>query len=507
VRHFNELAARELSTLAGRNLAFSPDGRWLAFTEGSVLYKISVESGQQSTVAASTMQGAVYGLAWKGADSIYLGGFSGLWAVPAGGGTVTLVRQDSTRPRVGQRWPVILPGAKHVVFAGSNSSSEIPRLSVMSLGTGTVAEFDIQAAVPLGMLGEQLVYVSPAGGLMAVRFDLEAGRPIGEPVQTDEGVLVDPTGGAKASLSESGTLAYLRGRAQLQPVLIVSDVATPMAIGHEPGIFSYPRLSPDGSRMAITAFSGNATDVWIRDIAGNTFTKLTVEGSSYRPEWSADGRYVIFISTRDGKAGVWRRLADGSGPAELVYQPELEPFEAILSPDSKWLIFRTAPGGKYSRDIFAVPLTGERTVRPLVTGPWSETLMRLSPDGKWLAYQSNESNRTEVYVRPFPGNGARITVSDNGGTEAVWARNGRALFYRGPTGEIIKVDVSTGARFSIGQRRVVLTGSYMIDASHASYDVAPDGRFLMLRRAGAEAQTIVVHNWGRELREKTAPKR
>jgi len=506
VRHFNELAAREISTSAGRNLTFSPDGHWLAFTEGSALYKVSVESGQQSAVTASTPQGLVYGIAWKGADSIYLGGFSGLWVVPAGGGTVAPVRQDSTRKRVGQRWPVILPGGKLLVFAGSNSSAETPRLSVMSLGTGTVTEFDVQAAVPLGMLGEQLIYVSPAGGLMAVRFDLGAARPIGEPTQVDEGVLVDPTGGAKASLSESGTLAYLRGRAQLQPMLIAAT-GTPTPIGEEPGIYSYPRLSPDGTLMAITAFSGSATDVWIRDLARNTFTRLTVEGTNSRPEWSPDGRHVLFISSRDGKAGIWRRLADASGPAELVYQPEVEPFEAILSPDSKWLIFRTAPGSKYSRDILAVPLTSERTVKPLVMGPMSETMMRLSPDGKWLAYQSNESGRTEVYVRPFPENGARITVSDNGATEAVWARNGRALFYRGPTGEVIKVDVTTGARFSIGQRRIVLTGNYITDASHASYDVAPDGRFLMLKRAGAEAQTIVVHNWGRELREKTAPKR
>jgi serine/threonine-protein kinase len=507
IRRVDELSAREITSAVGRNLTFSPDGHWLAFTEGSALYKVSVESGQQSTVSTATPQGLVYGVTWKGMDSIYLGGFSGLWAVPAGGGTVTPVRQDSTRKRVGQRWPLVLPGGKLLAFAGSNSSAEIPRLSVMTLGDGRVTEFEIQAVAPLGMLGDQLVYVSPTGGLMAVRFDLGSGRPTGEPTQVDDGVLVDPTGGAKAGLSESGTLAYLRGRAQLQPVLVGSSEATPTPIGQEPGIYSYPRLSPDGGLMAITAFSGNATDIWIRDVARNTFTRLTVEGTNSRPEWSTDGRYVIFISSRDGKAGIWRRLADASGPAELVYQPEVEPFEAIMSPDSKWLIFRTAPGAKYSRDILAVPLTGERTVKPLVTGPMSETMMRLSPDGKWLAYQSNESGRTEVYVRPFPESGARITVSDNGATEAVWARNGRALFYRGPIGEVLKVDVTTGARFSIGKRRTVLTGNYITDASHASYDVAPDGRFLMLKRAGAEAQTIVVHNWGRELREKTAPKR
>jgi serine/threonine-protein kinase len=150
-----------------------------------------------------------------------------------------------------------------------------------------------------------------------------------------------------------------------------------------------------------------------------------------------------------------------------------------------------------------VPLTGERTVTPLVTGPNTESLPRISPDGKWLVYQSNETGRFEIYVRPFPANGPRTPVSDNGGTEPLWGRSGRSLYYRGPNGEIVEVVVTTGASFSIGARKVVLTGDYLTDSSHPNYDIAPDGRFLMLKRAGAEAQTVVVHNWGRELREKT----
>ena len=164
---------------------------------------------------------------------------------------------------------------------------------------------------------------------------------------------------------------------------------------------------------------------------------------------------------------------------------------------------RTGPGSAYSRDILLVPITGDKQVTPFVTGPFSELMPRVSPDGQWLAYVSNESGRFEVYVRPFPENGAPLQVSDAGGSEPIWGKNGRSLYYRRPAGDVAVADVTTGASFSIGQRRVAVTGEYLTDSSHPNYDVAPDGRLLMLKRAGAESRTVVVHNWGRELREKT----
>ena len=257
----------------------------------------------------------------------------------------------------------------------------------------------------------------------------------------------------------------------------------------------------------MSVFGSNATDVWIYNIARNTFTRLTSEGANFRPEWSADGKDVIFLSVRAGKTGIYRQPADGSGAAQLMYQPELEPFEAVVSPDNKWLVFRTAPGATHSRDILGVPLIGNAVVgnppiREFVSGAETENMPSFSPDGKWLMYQSNESGRFEIYVRPFPESGARIQVSDNGGTEPIWGHSGQSLYYRDALGQIVEVVVNTQGGFSIGARRQVLTGDYLTDASHPNYDVAPDGKFLMLKRAGAESKTIVIHNWGRELREK-----
>ena len=509
IRHVNEIAAREIgdANIAGRNLAFSPDGRWLAFTEGNVLRKISVDGGQATTLGP-TGGTVAYGVAWSPSDTIYIGGFSGLWKVAATGGSPRLVTDaDSGKARVGRRWPYLLPDGKALVFASANSSVADQKLGVIDVASGKAVELENILAMPLGLIDGQLVYVTPTGALMAVRFDQAARKVIGQPVQMDDGILSDPTAGVKAALSASGTLAYLKGRAQFQPVLARAGGSAVDPLINEPGTYSTPRYSPDGQRVAIAVFGSTGSDIWIYDIPRNTFTRLTNDMKSIRPEWSADGRWIIYLSNSDTKATIRRQPADGSGPSELLYQPEQEPYEALVSPDNQWLIYRTAPGEKYPRDILAVRLTGDRTVMPIVTGPNTESLPRLSPDGKWLTYQSNESGRFDIYVRPFPGNGARVQVSDLGGTEPIWGRDGRSLYYRGPLGEVVHVDVTTGASFSIGARKVARTGDYLTDSSHPNWDVAPDGRFLLLKRAGAESPMVIVHNWGRELREKTGPRR
>ena len=284
-----------------------------------------------------------------------------------------------------------------------------------------------------------------------------------------------------------------------------SDARTPLI--DEPRVYTSPRFSPDGQRVAVTVFSPASTDVWSYDMGRRTMARITTTGVNTRPEWTPDGKAVVFLSRRDGRTGIWRQAADGSGSAELLYQPKQEPFEALLSMDQQWIVYRTAPGLEYSRDILAVPFaapsSGERVVKELATGPNTESLPRFSPDGKWLAYQTNESGRFEIVVRPFPDDAARIPVTANGGTEPIWGRDGKSLYYRGPVDEIIKIAVTTGASFSIGATTTIARGEYLLDTSHQSWDVAPDGRLLLLKRAGAPSQLIVVHNWVRELRERT----
>ena len=188
--------------------------------------------------------------------------------------------------------------------------------------------------------------------------------------------------------------------------------------------------------------------------------------------------------------------------ADTLYVADAEVNEALLSPDERWLVMRTAPGPTYPRDIYAVDLKGDRKFQPMATGPSSEIMPRLSPDGKWLGFQSDQSGRAEIYVRPFPGEGARVQISNSGGSEPMWDRTGRTLYYRAPDG-ITAVTLTPGAELTVGARKLVLPTTDPADPTHQSYDVAPDGvHSLMLRRAGGEAKAIVVHNWRRELREK-----
>jgi len=509
IRRTSELAPRSLTdgnnvTVAGRNLAFSPDGHWLAFTEGNELKKVSVEGGQVANVKALGIA-VPYGLAWIGNDTIVAGSYQGMEAVSLSTGSSTMIGlKDSTSVRIGERWPVAVPGGRYIAFTLANTPAEAQRLAILDTRTRTVVAHDVPAAVPLGFLDGQLVYVSTSGTIMAVPFDVETRKPAGESIPLEDGVVFDPTGGTKAALSASGTLLYLKGRAEYQPVLVSPTSGVPTPLLSELHLYANPRFSPDGNRVAITVSNPRSSDIWIYDIPRNTFTQLTTEGANVRPEWTPDGKRVVFRSEQSGKVGIWWRPADASTPAEALYDPPYEPFEAIVSPDSKWLIYRTAPGSVYSRDILAVPMQGERKMLPLVVSPATEQQPRLSPDGKWLSYQSNETGRFEIYVRPFPENGARVRVSTEAATEPLWNRAGTALYYRDGLGQIVEVKVTTGAGLSIGAHRVVVSGDYLTDASHASYDVGPDGRFLLLKRAGADAQTIVVHNWGRELREKTA---
>jgi Tol biopolymer transport system component len=267
--------------------------------------------------------------------------------------------------------------------------------------------------------------------------------------------------------------------------------------------FRNPRFSPDGRTVAVGVAEAKGSTIWLYDLAGRTFTKLSDDGAF--AEWSGDGKHVLFRADRDGKTAVWWQLADGSTKAELLYQPEDVFNEAILSPDGKWLIYRTGPG-THNRDIYAVPLDGDRKPVLLVGGPAQESHPRLSPDGKWMAYQSNETSRFEIYVRPFPNNGPRVQISNQGGSEPIWARSGNAIVYRTPGGGVESAAVTRGALITLGERRELLPPSdFLNDVTHASYDLWPDGNgFLMVKPAGADARPILVHNWGRSLREKLA---
>jgi serine/threonine-protein kinase len=248
----------------------------------------------------------------------------------------------------------------------------------------------------------------------------------GDPVQLESSIGVASTGAALASLSANGSLWFVSGQAT--GYLVRTAPGKPdVRLLDEPHAFRSPRFSPDGRRIAVEVTDAKGSTIWLYDLTNGTFSPLAKGGTF--PEWSGDGKRILVRSVHDDKFSVSWQPADGSGNTELLYQPDEAFNEAILSSDSKWLVYRTAPG-LHNRDIFAVPLDGDRKPVLLVGGPSQESHPRFSPDGKWLAYQSNESGRFEIYVRPFPNNGPRVQVSNQGGAEPIWSRSGNTIFYR-----------------------------------------------------------------------------
>jgi eukaryotic-like serine/threonine-protein kinase len=501
IRRTEELGARQLTSSVVGQPVFSPDGRSIAYGEGNQISKASVDGGS-NVVLTNVPMTNVRGMYWMETDTILIGSDLGILALPGKGGTPRRVPGvDTTGPAV---FPVAMPGGKTIAYTIGPTAAAW-RVAVTSLSSHRTTVLETRAAMVLGMREGHLLYVTSAGELDAVPFDPEQQRVTGDPVQLERNIRVTSTGAVLASLSANGSLWYVSG--QSVGHLVRTATGRPETrLLDEQRAFRSPRFSPDGRKIAVEVTATAGSDIWLYDFANGTFTPLTTDGTNnVGAEWSGDGKRVLYRSTRSGKQAVWWQPADGSTKAELLYQPD-EPFnEAIMSPDGKWLVYRTPPG-LHQRDIYAVPLEGDRKPILLVGGPAQESHPRVSPNGKWLAYQSDESGRFEIYVRPFPDEGARVQVSNQGGAEPIWARSGNAIFYRTLTGGVESAAVTAGPTFEPGQRRALLPpADYLTDITHASYDVWPDGGgFLMVKPVGADARPVLVHNWGRTLHEKLA---
>ena len=272
------------------------------------------------------------------------------------------------------------------------------------------------------------------------------------------------------------------------------------------GEFSYPELSPDGSRLAISQTQDNVTHLWVKQLERGPSTKLTHEGTvNFRPSWRPDGTAIAFISDRGENNDVLLKQADGSAREEELLgsiDDDLAIWEVQLSADGQWIVYR---GETNTSDIFALEVGGDNTPVPLVATEATERMPRLSPDGRWLAYTSNMSGENEVYVRPFPNaDDAMWQISTAGGIEPRWAHTGAELFYRNARNEMISVAIRPGASFQPGEQTTLFSFDGFLTANNRhQYDVAPgDQRFVMLRTSGDANPTevIVVENWFEELK-------
>ena len=505
LRTLDDIVARPLpGTEDAIHPIFSPDGRWVAFIRGNQLYKIAVDGA--APMLLGTAPGTFNGASWSSSGVIVVSSNTALYSVPEAGGTARVFKSNA-HPGVYiyQDSPLVWDDAKSVIFSNwSGSSPATGRIAIVPIGGGESTVLDLKGIMPLGVIDGTLVYVTSAGVMMGAPIDVEKRRLLGPPVQLIDHIALNAgTGLAFAALSHTGTLIYQSGT-QLSRVVVVGKDAAARSLFDDSRDFSFPRLSPDGKQLAISIGSADHRDIWLDELASGTRTRLTTEGlTNERPEWSPDGTRVLFRSDRGTRSAIWWRPADMSAEATpLLTGDRVDVFEGILSPDARYLVYQLDTLGA---DIYYRAVTGDSTVRPIANNPAAiENMPRVSPDGRWIVFVTNESGRDEVVVQPFPGPGGRVQVSAGGGTEPVWARDGRRVFYRG-SGKLMAASIRTTPSFSVIARDTLLTDSYVFATNpHANYDAFPDGAHFVFLEPDHSSEMVVVANWRAVLRARMA---
>jgi Tol biopolymer transport system component len=489
-------------TEGGSGPFFSPDGQWVGFWADKKLKKVSLAGGPPFVLCdVSSFRGASWGASGTILFSPF--GHGGLFAVSDKGGELRAVtRLDEAKGEFTHRWPRILPGGKAAIFTANvgTGSYDDARICLVVLATGatrTLVEGGTDARyVPTG----HLVYVR-SGSLFAVPFDLARLEVTGTPFPLPERVSYYlPAGVGRYDVSPGGTLVYLPSNPKEFEAQLVwvnrAGEATPLSDVRI--IQSGPRISPDGRHLAVPA--GDPSDIWVVDLTRGSWDRVVSGGINWMPVWVGGGRFLAFGSNRSGPLNVFLMPLDRSLPVEQLTSGPNWAWPTSSSPDGKTLIIEvSSPATGW--DISALSLTGDHELRPFLGSPVNEMDARFSPDGRWVAYDSDESGRSEVFVTAFPGPGPRSQVSVNGGTAPVWSRNGRELFFEGG-GKMMAAAVETRPEFKAAVPRPLFELGNLGD-----YDVAPDGqRFVMVRSMGkgksAEALSVVL-GWSDELKRRT----
>jgi serine/threonine-protein kinase len=516
VRVLDQLEARLVEGFEDPRTPFlSPDGRWVGvFGEPNVLKKVTVNGGPAVTICK--INGGPRGASWGPDDTIVFATndpATGLLRVSAGGGEAEVLTTPDVQKGEEHYWPEVLPGGKAVLFTIlSKAGVQNAQIAVLNLQTGEQKVLVPGGSYPRYVPTGHIVY-GVEGTLRAVVFDLGRLEVRSDPVPVLQRVTTKPSGAASFGVAQDGSLVYLPRDIQggVERTLVwVDRKGREESLKAPPRAYTSPRISPDGTKVALE-IRDQENDIWVWDLARATLTRLTFDaGLDISPVWTPDGRRIAFSSTRGAATGgsnLHWQPADGTGAVERLRE-SAEPntqFPTSFSPDGTRLLF-VEIGSTTGLDIGILPMEGERRATPLVQTPAQEGSAEVSPDGRWVAYESNGSGRNEIYVRPFPEvNGGRWQVSTGGGFDPLWRHDGRELFYLVGPGRMMgtPIQAGAGATFAAGNPRVVFDGEYV----EQGYDVSPDGqRFLMIKDARPTgegpppSQLIVVQHWLEELK-------
>ncbi len=492
---------------------FSPDGVWIGFTSSDrTLKKVASNGGPVSTVTTELTfsRGAA---SWGDDHSIvFVHNTDGPSRVLAGGGPFTRLL-DSTGSQAAAAH--VLPGGRATLFSmcqGSLGSDCSVDLVVLDLTSGKVKVLVPNAARGWYLSGGHLIYSTREGALFAVKFDLKSLSVTSAPVAVLDGINFGRNAMAYVAISASGSMAYLPAVGSANATVVQVDrTGRETVVISKPGPYLQPRVSPDGQRFALTMPDARQSlQIWIHDRSSATTRQLTFEGESERSSWSPDGKRIAFSSRRANKGNIWAAPGDGSGPGESISQgPPLVGTAAVhWTRDGKWIVWDGLLQGVPSKggdDIYAIPVVDTpRTARPVIATPYAEQVGEVSPDGKWIAYVSNDANRMQVYIQPFMVPGGRTLVSAGAAQEPAWTSNNELAYVDTETDSLVVARLEFGASIKVTRKALIDRRPYQPGTSAwRSYDVSRDGEtFIFVKPSvrGASVEPIVVLNWAEEVK-------
>jgi eukaryotic-like serine/threonine-protein kinase len=504
LRPLNSLYAQPLPGTENAFLPFwSPDSRSIAFFSQGKLKRVEASGGAPQTLCDVNHAG---GGSWNRAGEIIMAPTNDgtLYRVPATGGIPTaLTTLDQSRGEDGHWLPQFLPDGEHFLYYASNRQAEQSGLYVGSLSdkaTHHVLRSDYSAVYTAG----DLLFVRN-GALLGQAFDTRALKLVGEPFLIAEQVKtwdIVPN----LSVAENGTMAFQSGGGPPPQLVWFDRSGKKLGTVGEPADYSNPSLAPDGKRLAVSVRDPETKqrDIWLFDLARGAKSRFTFDpADDINPLWSKDGSRIFFISDRKGQRDIFQKKVNAAEEEELLYASTGEKNVEDLSPDGRLLIYNSGFGNNATKiDLWLAPLEGERTPRPFLKTPFSEEQAAISPDGRWVAYCSDESGRAEIYVATFPQLSGKWQVSVDGGAEPQWRRDGKELFFTNASRKLMAAEVKTGSGAFEAEAPKLLFETPLINPGRNRFVVTGDGqRFLVITRLeDTRAPINLVVNWLAELK-------
>ncbi len=521
------LSVRALDQLEGTELVsgnssgvpyhpfFSPDGQWVGFSTPEQLKKVPITGGTPITLCKVNRS---RGASWGPDNTIVLapepGG--GLFTVSASGGEPQpLTTLDPEKGEVAHRWPQVVPGNSAIfttVPQGSGSADEAV-IEAVSLETGERTVLHRGGSYGRWVPSGHLLYIRE-NTVFAMPFDIKKMQATGSPAPIVQGVTANSgNGGAQIAFSDSGTLAYVSGDIGVPeyPIMSMDRNGVVSTLWEEPGTYANPKLSPDGSRLSLTVLRDGNWDVWVYDLERKVSTRLTFhDGYDGDQVWSPDGQYLVFTSDREGVENPYRKRADGSGDAERVATIEHDFWASSWSTDGKWILGEIQAS---TFDLWAIPADGSGEPVEYLATEFFERFPSISPDGKWIAYMSDESGREEIYVRPFPAAAGKWQVSDGGGDWPTWSPDGTELIYRTEDGLMSSTVTAENGTFRADRPKPLAAsalannqiGIAIAGSIFSDYEISRDGETFVILQGGEglanQNHVTLVTNWFDVLRE------